>query len=408
MSQEPIESGEIEAPKSIQIHQSDASLIITRKWLDRKTIIYTFVPIAIILFAIQPLFLISNFINNHFNETLQDIIRIEDSNEVIWLGLVALIGLLFLITGIFFVYYIITKWLNQTRIWANEEEILINHQPLPCPWIRNKRVRKANLERLYAKRNQKNQSYDIYANTYTGDDKKIITVATGKEALFIERTLEDYYNLEDQPQKGEIDPSNLTNPFHQIEAPRSITVYQDDNQIQINKKWNGGFITAIFAILLNTFLIIVALLVANSDNTGENISRLLPIFLLFLLFGILTLYLAVARWVNYTYIVADNKLITVTYGSVPFPFFKNQQIEASQLKRLYSKQYSSGENSYIYIVHIDTNQGSGEELVKVSNREEALFIERTLENYYNIEDQPQEGEISELENNVWDGLFGNQ
>ena len=110
---------------------------------------------------------------------------------------------------------------------------------------------------------------------------------------------------------------------------------------------------------------------------------------------------------NYTYIVANKELIAVSYGSVPFPWFSNQQIQATQLKRLYSKVYSSGQNSRTYIIYVETTRGE-ETLVRVNSPEEALFIERTLEDYYNLEDQPQEGEIGGPEINVWDRFFGHR
>lgn len=158
------------------------------------------------------------------------------------------------------------------------------------------------------------------------------------------------------------------------------------------------------------FLIFLTILFANGDNISGNILVLFPFFLLFFSIGLLLIYLTVMQWRNYTYIVANKEHITVSYGSVPSPLFRNQHIEATQLKRLYSKRYSKNQNKIndTYIIHADTTRVIEETLVRVDSREEALFIERTLEDYYNIEDQPQKGEIGGPKINVLDMLFGNR
>jgi hypothetical protein len=169
-----------------------------------------------------------------------------------------------------------------------------------------------------------------------------------------------------------------------------------------------------FAILWNGILIVLALLFANSENTTGNPSLLFPYFLVFFSTGLLLIYVAVMQWRNYTYIVANEELITVSYGSVPCPWFRNQQIKATQLKRLYSKVYSRGKNGYTYIIHAkmtwkrNKNREIEETLVSVDTSQEALFIERILEDYYNIEDQPQEGEIGGPERSVLRRFLGNQ
>ena len=49
-----------------------------------------------------------------------------------------------------------------------------------------------------------NFNYEIRADTHSGGDKKLTVVSSKEEAVFIERTLEQYYNIQDEPQLGEV------------------------------------------------------------------------------------------------------------------------------------------------------------------------------------------------------------
>ncbi len=400
-------SQELIPPRNIQVDETHNNVRIVRKWLD-KTFLSYFLSLAIgwnlfLASVIWILFLSGNITFSSGDITPHIPIMFD------------IIIALFILMGIYLIYLVILILINKTEIIANNEEINITHKPLCYPGLKGKRFRVANLKDFDVKQIYKpgtipGQHYccEVYANAYTGTDQKLLTVASSKEADFIEKTLEKYYKIEAEPenetektledydnfegkyQKGEITPSILTGKYNKIETPRNIKIDQDKNQIKISKKWGGGAFMAIFAIVWNGFFIALGLLFATSENTTGNSSLVFPYFLAFFSFGLVLIYFAVVMWRNYTYIVANEELITVSYGPVPYPWFRNQQIEATQLKRLYSKVYfyrdANGKESYNYIIHAKTIRGIEETLVYVGSREEALFIEETLEDYYNISD----------------------
>ncbi|MDR9402344.1 MAG: hypothetical protein RI580_02795 [Halothece sp. Uz-M2-17] len=415
-------------PRNIQIDETHNNVRIVRKWLD-KTFFSYLLPLAIgwngfFACGIWILFISGNITFSSGMLT---------SNMPVFANIIII---LFILMGIYLIYLVIVKLINRTEIIANDEEIAISHRPLFYLGLKRKRFRVSNLKDFHVKQvynpgtiPSQYYCYEVYANTHTGSDQKLLTVASSKEAYFIETTLVEYYKIELEPEnETEHEPINArslqskekqpvvssVNKPNEIESPKSIKIYQDDTQIKISKKWTGGAFMAGFAILWNGIFIVLALLFANSDNTTGNPSLLFPYFLVFFSTGLLLIYVAVMLWRNYTYIVANEELITVSYGSVPCPWFRNQQIKATQLKRLYSKVYSRGKNGYTYIIHAKMtwkrkkNREIEERLVSVDSRQEALFIERTLEDYYNIEDQPQEGEIGGPERSVLRRFLGNQ
>jgi hypothetical protein len=189
------EKSDFKRPETIKIHRNDNSLVITRKWFDLETIYITVFTIIwnSIIFPTYGIFLVP-FIR-------------KISFESIFLVLVMLP---FLIGGILLIYYTIAKWINQTYIFANHEEIIVRYQPIPVFWLKNKQLRVAKLKRLYSKKKVNNSgqgrnvSYEIHANTHTGADKKLVVFSSSEEALCVEKTLETYFNIEDEPRKGEI------------------------------------------------------------------------------------------------------------------------------------------------------------------------------------------------------------
>ena len=176
----------IPTPSTIEFQQSDDQLTIIRKWLDWKTLYLTFFTVI-------------------WNYSLLSTMGVAPLMTSLGLFMLP-----FLAVGIFLIYYAIAKWVNRTYIFANDNEIIVRYQPIPCPWLGNQRLRVANLKRIYSikkvHRNAQNTniSYVVRANTHTGGDQKLVVVSNQEEAVFIEGTLENYYDVKDEPQQGEI------------------------------------------------------------------------------------------------------------------------------------------------------------------------------------------------------------
>lgn len=116
--------------------------------------------------------------------------------------------------GIYLIYLVIVKLINKTEIIANNKEIAISHKPLLYLSLKSKRFRIANCKDFYFFKNNntgaipgQNYCYEVYVNTQTGADKKLLTVPSSKEADFIEKTLRKYYQIE---------PKNETEPIKKM------------------------------------------------------------------------------------------------------------------------------------------------------------------------------------------------
>jgi len=170
-------------PKSIQVKQVNNEITIIKEWFNYSSLflaIFTLVWCSIT-------FRLYYFIL--FYEWTGDLGRIE----------IILITSPFLVGGICLPYYTIASWINKTYIFANKDAIIVRHQPIP--WKGNISVRVVKLENFYSKETVEDRGdnrriyYELHAKTLNGADKKLLEVNDSEEALFIEKTLKDYFKL---------------------------------------------------------------------------------------------------------------------------------------------------------------------------------------------------------------------
>ena len=194
------------------------------------------------------------------------------------------------------------------------------------------------------------------------------------------------------------------------EKPKSIKVKHFNDHIMIITKWFYSY----------TWILILFTLVWCCITYGlyfvyQEIAKDIFLFIMFILFFIISLYLlyyTFAMCINRAYIFANNESITVYHKPIPCPWYlQNTEIKAEKLERLYSKLYytqvlmdnrnNNRENEIkeflpCFQVYAKVDNGTRSKLVVVGKKEEALFIQKTLEDYFNIENEPQEGELGYL------------
>ncbi len=121
--------------------------------------------------------------------------------------------------------------------------------------------------------------------------------------------------------------------------------------------------------------------------------------LLFVLSGILILYYTITLWINRTYIIVDDKGISAHYKPLPLPQVQDVAIKLIKLEGLkIEKKVSDNQNgtSTTYEIHVISSNNTSKKLIKLRDYDEALFIKKTIENYLNIKDDSQEGEVSSV------------
>lgn len=172
---------DVEQPTNIKVNQTNNQFILIRKWrnLDSYNWIFSTFVAWLILFILI-------------------------GKEVPIILILILIPVMSVIT-----YFAIAKWVNKTYILINRNKLMIRHKPIP--WFRDKKqIRIDNLKLLFfeeketteeiteeelEENNESKPVYEVYADTYTGAEEKLVVVYNREEALFIIKTVEDYLGL---------------------------------------------------------------------------------------------------------------------------------------------------------------------------------------------------------------------
>jgi len=181
------------------------------------------------------------------------------------------------------------------------------------------------------------------------------------------------------------------------DKPKSIKIKQSNNEITIITKWfNFNFYTLCntgFTLVWCSISFPIFFLILLNVEEGIVFSPFTIFTIPFVIAGICLLYYTIASWINRTYIFANEDAIIIRHK--PIPWRGNTNFRVVKLDKLYSKKNKSGNNEQIYFeLHAKANNGADKKLLKVKQSEEALFIEKTLKNYFNLEDEPIEGELS--------------
>lgn len=178
----------------------------------------------------------------------------------------------------------------------------------------------------------------------------------------------------------------------ELGLPDKLRLFDHGTYIEIVRKWFGWkivFITA-FAIFWDGFLF---MWYSKLDENTELMAFLFP--LLHVGVGIGITYYAVAGWFNRTHIYVSGAKIAVRHR--PIPWLGNKELDALNLKQLYTKEKVSDSNngsSVSYDIHAITHSGENIKLVSgLETSEQALYIEQEIEKYLRIEDATVKGEF---------------
>lgn len=122
--------------------------------------------------------------------------------------------LLHLLTGLALFYYALAGIFNKTLVIARASHLSIRHRPFP--WIGGRRIPRTKLAQLFVHESISHSSsgtlvtYQVRA--LVAKRKQAITLVRGLEspeqARFIERSIEDYLQIQDYPVSGEYPKEN--------------------------------------------------------------------------------------------------------------------------------------------------------------------------------------------------------
>jgi hypothetical protein len=145
-----------------------------------------------------------------------------------------------LLAGIFITLYTLTRFLNQTKITVDRNQMLINHGPIPWPFSKDNRIPARSLVQLYvSKSNVKvndKPTYNLKAKLDTGVEVALIKTELDKQLLLdLERTIETYLDIKndtslDLSEHGGLENLDLEEMKAQLEQMKKL------------KKWLPGSI----------------------------------------------------------------------------------------------------------------------------------------------------------------------
>jgi hypothetical protein len=187
LAQAAVARPDLPMPKGIQVFRRSNGLMITRRWFSAKFIF---------------LLVFSCF---------------WDGFMVMWFGIalskgqwgMAAAGTLHALVGLGVTYATVAGFINTTVITALNGSLGIRHGPLPCPG--NRHLEAGQIAQLYTKRlvrhskNGTSISYELRAQIKNGKDIKLVGLDTPEQSLFVERRLEEFLRIGDQPVPGEVE-----------------------------------------------------------------------------------------------------------------------------------------------------------------------------------------------------------
>jgi hypothetical protein len=142
-----------------------------------------------------------------------------DGFLVMWYGIGLTVGsgmpavfflfpLIHVAVGVGLTYYTICLFVNKTLIRADQRTLSVKHVPLPWP-RGNKEIPVRNIEQLFVEEKTGNKGHKYHILSAQLKEGKTITLlpnvsATPEELLHLERSIEDYLGIPDQPVRGEM------------------------------------------------------------------------------------------------------------------------------------------------------------------------------------------------------------
>lgn len=181
-----MKSGSLDIPKNMHLKEGENSLVFEYSWFKLKYVVVLLSAPIFAFFLIRSEYIAGDF--NHFT-----------------------IPVLILIFVSFFVmYYSMAKLMNTTQIRVSQQEIKVQHRPVP--FAAGLTLKKEDVKQLYVTQHRIGHRYYLYASTYQINailtNKDVVTLVKGlhypQQGRFIENKIENFLNITDIHIDGEL------------------------------------------------------------------------------------------------------------------------------------------------------------------------------------------------------------
>lgn len=181
-------------------------------------------------------------------------------------------------------------------------------------------------------------------------------------------------------------------PKRKVSLPAKFKVNPSAREFELRWRWWGGFswFWLVFAGIWNLITLPMTVMMLLEGEFGFELLFMAP----FMLVGAATGYLALAYLLNSSRLSVTRGELTLSHGPLPYG---GKTYPARRLEQLFCQQYEAGQVNhrpvYAFRVQVLLREGGQEVLVSgLDTLEEALYLERQIEERLNIEDRPVSGE----------------
>lgn len=187
----------------------------------------------------------------------------------------------------------------------------------------------------------------------------------------------------------------LKRPTHkkqEILLPPGIDAYSTNYELDIEINWrkasNGLGFFLFFTLFWNG---IVMIFVVTALLTGSFV--MLAAISIHLLIGIGLLYYVLSVMLNTTYIIVNQREMSVEHRPLRSPFYPNRYITSREVEQVFVEKYvaskTNGRPNYAFGVQAMLQNKSKIKLLKgLKTSEQALYVEQEIETFLRIQDEP--------------------
>ncbi|MCC6360715.1 MAG: hypothetical protein IT450_18410 [Phycisphaerales bacterium] len=184
-----------------------------------------------------------------------------------------------------------------------------------------------------------------------------------------------------------------------VARPESVTIEEFPDGPRIVRRWFRLYVLglAAFAVFWDGFLVNWYWMALSGGFHGEHGTGWTPILfpLLHVRVGVGLTYFVIASIFNRTIVRADRGGLAITHG--PIPWRSPRPLDRSEIMRIYCQDHFSQNRrggTLSYGVHAIDRSGRRVKLLSgLSDKDEAMFIERWIEERLGLPDDPVEGEV---------------
>lgn len=187
----------------------------------------------------------------------------------------------------------------------------------------------------------------------------------------------------------------LKTPSHKKEEvllPPGIEAYSTNYELDIELNWRKTSKALGFFLFFTLFWNgIVSIFVVTALLTGS--FGMLAAISIHLLIGIGLLYYVLSVLFNTTYIIVNQREVSIEHRPLRSPFYPNRYLRAREVEQIFVEKYVAGKTNgnpnYAYAVQAILPGDKKVKLVRgLKNSDQALYIEQEIENFLRIQDEP--------------------